>query len=130
MRRCALSGQGGGKMNEQEFWRFLEKLLEKGRAQQLIGAIGCTDSHAHAYLEGHALLPRDYDKLSVETIVKMGSLLLREASHRTKEAILMILDHQPSETALTILAKYCLAPDKGLEFFAKMALDECAMWNE
>jgi len=42
----------------------------------------------------------------------------------------MLLAHQPSEIALTILAKYCLAPDRGLEYFAQMALDECAMWNE
>jgi len=35
-----------------------------------------------------------------------------------------------SEAALTLLTKYCLTPDKGLECFAEMALEECAMWNE
>ena len=43
---------------------------------------------------------------------------------------MMLLAHQPSETALVFLAKYCLVVDKGLEFFAEMALEECAMWNE
>jgi len=117
-------------MNEQEFWDFLEGLLERGRAQQVIGVIGCVDSPANSYLEGHAPLPKDYDKLTEVEIIKMGSLLLKRASNKTKEAILMILAHQLSEAALTLLVKYCLAPDKGLEYFAEMALEECAMWNE
>ena len=117
-------------MNEQEFWEFLEKMLEKGRAQQFKGAIGCMDSPGYAYLQGHAILPRDYDKLAGEDILRMGSLLFREASRKTKEAVLMILAHQPSEIALTLLAKYSLVPDQGLEYFSQMALEECAMWNE
>ena len=118
-------------MNEQEFWGFLEELLEKGRAQQVIGAIGCASSPANAYLQGHAILPRDYDKIGENDIIRMGELLLlKGASYKAKETIMMILAHQPSEIALTFLAKYCLSPDRGLEFFAKMALEECAMWNE
>ncbi len=121
-------------MTEQEFWEFLKKLWEKGRVQQVIGVIDNGDPRlreAGEYLQGHALLPKDYDKLSAELIIKMGSLLFKkDAQHKTKEAIMMILAHQPSEIALTLLRKYNLAPDKRLEFFAKMALDECAMWNE
>jgi hypothetical protein len=117
-------------MDEREFWQFLEGLLRKGRASAVIGAIGCIDNPQQEYLQGHAILPKDYDKLGSEVIVKMGSLLFAPAGRKTKEAILMILAHQPSEVALTILTKYCLRPDEGLEYFAEMALDECAMWNE
>lgn len=121
-------------MTEQEFWLFLERLWEKGRANQVIGVIDRTDfpmQPAGDYIQGHALLPKDYDKICTEYIIKMGNLLFKkEVKHKTKEAIMMILAHQSSEIALTILAKYNLAPDKGLEYFAKIALDECAMWNE
>lgn len=121
-------------MTEQEFWLFLEKMWQEGRAQQRIGIIDCENSQlqkAGEYLQGHALLPRDYGKLGAELIVKMGSLLFKkEVSDKTKEAVMMLLAHNTTEVALTILAKYNLIPDKGLEFFAQMALEECAMWNE
>jgi len=118
-------------MSENDFWIYLDKLLEKGRAQQVIGSIGGADFPGYAYPKGHAWLPKDYDKISKEEIAKMGELLLfKEASFKVKEAIMMILAHQPSEAALTYLAKYALSPDRGLEFFAQMALEECAMWNE
>ena len=118
-------------MSEQEFWMYLDRLLQGGRVQPVIGAIGEADFPGYAYLQGHALLPKDYDKISEAEIFKMGALLLqKEASLKAKEAIMMILAHQPSEAALTYLAKYALSPDRGLEFFAQMALEECAMWNE
>lgn len=118
-------------MNEREFWIFLERLWQKGRAQQLMCTTDHVDSRAYAYLQGHALLPKEYDGLSGDDIINMGKLLFeKQVNPKTKEAIMIILGHQSSETALTILAKYNLAPDKGLEFFAGMALDECAMWNE
>ena len=116
-------------MNECEFWEFLDKLLEKGRFNQVIGAISGLEPCAAAYLQAHAILPRDYDKLGQKDIVRIGALLFQDASHKTKEAVLMILAHQPSEIALTILSKYCLVSNKGLEYFAEMALEECAMWN-
>ena len=118
-------------MTEQEFWELLEKMLGEGRPRQVIGTMGSAAPQAKAYLEGHALLPKNYDKLHVDDVVKMGSLLLgKNTSGRTKEAIMMILAHQPSQVALTYLAKYNLCVDRGLEFFAQMALEECAMWNE
>jgi len=119
-------------MTEQEFWRFLDKLYqENGRATQVSGWIGPSNNQIQGYLSGHAILPNDYDKLQPEDVIKMGEVLLREdTSVKAKEAIMMILAHQPSEIALTLLAKYCLAPDKGLEFFAEMALEECSMWND
>jgi len=121
-------------MTEQEFWLFLERLWKRGRANQVTGTIDHTDFQTQPvgeYIQGHALLPKDYDKICSGDIIKMGNLLFKkEVRHETKEAIIMLLAHQSSEIALTILAKYNLAPDKELEFFAKIALDECAMWNE
>ncbi|MFH0762485.1 MAG: hypothetical protein V1925_01175 [Candidatus Omnitrophota bacterium] len=118
-------------MTEREFWGFLEKRLEGGRAQQVIGVISGINPQAQAYLEGHVLLPKDYDKLCAEEILKMGNLLLqKDTGRKAKETIMMILAHQPSEIALTLLARYNLCADRGLEIFAQMALEECTMWNE
>ncbi len=87
-------------MDEHEFWEFLEESWKGGRVAE-------------------------------ERIIRMGSLLFQKASApKTKEAIMMILAHQSSEAALTILAKYNLDSDPELQFFAQMALEECAMWNE
>jgi len=119
-------------MTEKEFWSFLEGLWEKGRAAQFIGSVDTelVDPALTNYLSGHKLLPKDC-RLSQETIVKLGNLLFdKNISLKTKEAIIILLAHQPSEIALTILAKYNLAPDAGLKFFAELALEECAMWNE
>jgi hypothetical protein len=122
-------------MNEKEFWGYLERLWkESGRANAVIGTVDCADSQGQdvgKYLQGHALLPKDYDRLCPGDIMKIGSLLFqKDVSHPSKEAVMVLLAHQPSEVALTILAKYNLHPDQGLEFFARMALEECAMWNE
>jgi len=122
---------GGGKMNEKEFWGFMEKMWQKGREQVVIGTIDGIGIPAQGYFQGHALLPKGYDALSEADIVRMGGLLFtKDVKRETKEAVMIMLAHQPSETALTILAKYCLNPDNGLEFYAQLALDECAMWNE
>lgn len=100
----------------------------------ILGSIDSENPHIQAeekYLSGHALLPKDYDKLSEEDIISIGKLLFQvDAKYKTKEAIIILLAHQSSETALTILTKYSLMPDKELEIFAKIALDECLMWNE
>ena len=121
-------------MTEQEFRAFLEGLWKKGRVSQVSAVIDSNDvevSSASGYIQGHALLPRDYDRIPEEKIIGMGSLLfMGEVSQESKKAILMILAHYPRETALAILAKYALKPDIGLEFFARMALEECAMWTE
>lgn len=121
-------------MTEQEFWLFLEGLWKGGRVKQLAVTIDQTDFQTQPvgeYIRGHALLPKDYDKICLGDIVKIGNLLFKkEVSHETKGAIIMLLAHHPSEIALTFLTKYNLNPDKELEFFAEMALEECAMWNE
>jgi hypothetical protein len=122
-------------MTEREFWQFLERSWkENGRAAQVSGVIDSADpvlqSHGQ-YIGGHALLPNDYEKISEEQIINMGKLLFdRNANSRTKEAIMIILAHIPSKVALSILKKYSRAPDRGLEIFAQIALDECGMWNE
>jgi hypothetical protein len=116
-------------MREEEFWGFLEAEWRKGRIQMRSGGIG--DFAGREYLEGHALLPRDYDNLSEETIVRMGGLLFqKEVAPRTKQAVMMLLAHQPSETALTILARYNISAEAELACFAQMALEDCAMWND
>lgn len=121
-------------MNEQEFWVFLKRLWEKGRAKQAVMTVDQMDLRMQPvaeYMQGHALLPRDYDKIGLGDIAKIGGLLFKTGIRpKTKQAAMMILAHHPSEMALILLSKYSLAPDKGLELFAQMALDECAMWNE
>jgi hypothetical protein len=119
-------------MSEKEFWEFLEAEWKKGRVRQ-VSAVGLGGGAfaGGEYLQGHSLLPKDYDKLSEESIIRMGSLLFqKEVGHRTKEAVMILLAHQPSEAALTILAKYNLNPEPELDFFAQLALQECAFWNE
>lgn len=120
-------------MTEQEFWIFLERLWKNGKARQVTGTMDCKNFQMQRvgdYIRGHLFLPKDYEKICAEDIIKMGSLLFKkEVKHKTKEVIIMLLAHCSSEVALTILAKYSLIPDKGLELFAQMALDECAMWN-
>jgi len=121
-------------MTEKEFWQFLERLWkERGRVPQVSGAIDSIDPELQSYgqyIGGHALLPQGYDKIPDQQIIRMGELLFdRKANPRTKEAIMVNLAHMPSKVALYILKKYNAMPDKGLEIFARIALDECEMWN-
>jgi len=121
-------------MTEREFWQFLEGLWkEKGRVNQVSGVIDGVDSELKShgrYIAGHALLPNDYDKIPGDQIIKMSELLFdRSVSQRTKEAVMIISAHISSKTALDILKKYSKMPDKGLEIFAELALDECEAGN-
>ncbi|MFH1310214.1 MAG: hypothetical protein ABIH85_06020, partial [Candidatus Omnitrophota bacterium] len=84
---------------------------------------------AGAYMQGHSLLPANYDNLSPKLIQGMGKLLFQKGTAaKTKEAILILLAHQNSQKALLILKKYNQSPDLKLKFFAKCAVDECEMW--
>jgi|SRR3989338_9306121 len=118
-------------MTEREFWYFLG---QRGKVQILSGSMeseSCDINAAGEYMRSHALLPKDYDNLLEEDIINMGQLLFQGGIMRkTKEAIIVLLAHQVSDTALTMLTKYNLMPDKGLEIFAEIALEECLMWNE
>ena len=122
-------------MTENEFWQFLERSWrENGRVPQVSGVIDRADpvlqSHGQ-YIGGHALLPNGYEKISDGQILKMGELLFdKKANPKTKEAIMVILAHIPSKVALSILERYNTMPDRGLDIFAQIALDECKMWNE
>ena len=121
-------------MNEREFWNFLESLQGNGRAKVVAGSIDAGKENIDAagdYMTGHALLPADHDSLSRETIDSIGKLLfINTVKIETKEAILILLAHQPRRDALIILEKYNRNPDKKLKIFAELALDECVMWNE
>ena len=118
-------------MTEQEFWGFLE---QSGKVEMLSGAIGGASPDMGAageYVMGHALLPKDYENLPEECIISIGQLLFQGGvSRKAKEAVIMLLAHQVSDTALTMLTRYNLMPDKELDIFAKIALEECLMWNE
>ena len=122
-------------MTENEFWQFLERSWKKnGRVPQMSGVIDSADtvlqSHGQ-YIGGHALLPNGYEKISDGQILKMGELLFdKKANPKTKKAIMVILAHISSKAALSILERYNTMPDRGLEIFAQIALDECEMWNE
>jgi len=68
-------------MNEREFWQFLKKAWEKGRAPQVSGTIDSPDPERQAAGEyiggGHALLPVDYQNIPSEIIKEWGVFFLR-----------------------------------------------------
>ena len=119
-------------MTEVQFWNFLEGVLwpVHGRESMMAGTMDCpSDPQLQAaghYLMSHALLPRDCDDIPVEFILCMVRLLLEEGlQNRTREAIMIILPHNGSDAALDALKLYDMRPNKGLEVFAQMALEEC-----
>ena len=121
-------------MTEKEFWVFLNGSLARGRISQISGYMDSDDKliqSAGEYFGGHSVLFEGHDRLAKSIIAEMGELIL--APHVTlqaKEAILMILAHHPSKEALRALAKYNQNPDRGLEYTAQFALQECEWWNE
>ncbi|MFH1837473.1 MAG: hypothetical protein ABH862_05120 [Candidatus Omnitrophota bacterium] len=123
-------------MTENGFWNFMEKRWkEGGKATQLSYVKDVPDPEGRGYGQyigtGHALLPKNYQDFSPYDIIGMGKLLFeRDIKIKTKEAILVLLAHQPSKVALTMLKRYNVRPDKALRFYAKFALEECEMWNE
>ncbi|MBU1726057.1 MAG: hypothetical protein KJ880_00275 [Candidatus Omnitrophica bacterium] len=74
---------------------------------------------------------KSFDRLLEEEVLGMERVLFRpDIDLAWKRIIIMTLARLSSETALTALTRYCFSPDKELEGFAKMALEECLMWNE
>lgn len=122
-------------MSEAQFWGFLEGLWRtRGREAMMARMVDIPDNPevqaASHYIMSHALLPRDYVSIPVEAIASMGRLLLEKGIQRkTREAIMIILAHHGSEEALRALGMYNMRPDRGLEVFAVMALDECLSWH-
>lgn len=121
-------------MTEKDFWEYLINALKKGRSPQ-VSAIKKTGNQGvegfGKFVGSHSLLPNNHAKIPIGIIKKMASLLLdKTCKSSTKEAILVLLAHHPSKTALSALEAYNKSPDVGLEMFAKLALDECLMWNE
>jgi len=83
------------------------------------------------FLASHALLPEGYEYIPRSDILRMGTLLFQSRVLRwTKEAVLILLAHHPSQEALAVLEKFNARPDKGLRIFAELALDECCIWVE
>ena len=121
-------------MTESNFWDFLlkQKSMHPGEIYAVSiqnGDLGTPQ--AGEYLTGHALLPANYDRISLAKVIEMGKLLFMEnIASKTQEAVLILLAHTPNRTALSILSKYCENPDQNLEIFAEMALQECRIWNE
>lgn len=125
----------GENMTENGFWNFMGKRWEEGRAVQKSYVKDAPDPVGKAYGQyigsGHALLPKNYQDLTPYDIVGIGKLLFeRGVKIKTKEAILVLLAHQPSRIALNLIRKYTMKPDKTLKIYAELALDECEMWNE
>jgi hypothetical protein len=94
-------------MTEQEFREYSEKAHEKGRAPHVSMAMDNPDPETQAagqYMgEGHALLPDDYQNMSESVILGAGELLFKEKTDlRTKETVLILLAHQPSEYSVNI----------------------------
>lgn len=122
-------------MTEIDFWRFLKKAWEKeGREDQVSGVIDTDDPYTQKtgeYISGHSLLPKNYDKISEDTIIGMGKLLLKKKiKSQTKQAVLIILAHHGSDAALRALETYNQRPDRRLKYFAQFAVDECLMWHD
>ena len=121
-------------MTEKEFLDFLEMKLKIGRVPQLSGYIDSSDpaiQNAGKYMGGHSVLFEGHQMLPARVVVGMGRLLLnRDVKLQTKEAVLVILAHHPSREALNALSLYNVIPDEDLRYFARIALDECEMWNE
>ena len=68
-------------MIEKGFWEFIKKVWVEGRVSQVSGRIDIQDpdaQNAGGYISGHALLPRDYDKISKENLAKMATLLFKK----------------------------------------------------
>jgi len=122
-------------MTEAQFWKFLEGVLWQvhGREPMMAGMIDDPDPGVQAvghYLMSHAILPKDCDRIPVVFIAGMGRLLHEKGlQRRTREAIMIILAHNGSEAALSALTMYNMRPDKGLEVFSRMALEECKDWH-
>ena len=121
-------------MTEKEFRMFLSKSLARGRIPQVSGYTDSDNNLVQGtgeYYGGHSVLFEGHNNLTKDIIVEMGELILApKVTLQTKEAILMILAHHPSKEALQALAKYNKNPDKGLEYTARFALEECEWWNE
>lgn len=121
-------------MTENEFWVFLERLQARGRVPQVSGYVDSANKLIRSegeYFAGHSVLFAGHDMLARSIIMEMGELIVTPGvTLQAKKAILIILAHHPSKEALRALTKYNKNPDKGLEYTARFALDECRWWNE
>lgn len=95
-------------MTEKEFWVFFNKSLMKNKV-----------------LRGADYMDSD-NKVAKDIVVGIGELIMVPGvSLKAKEIMIMTLAHHPSDEALQALTKYNKNPDKGLEYTAHFALEEC-----
>lgn len=82
-----------------------------------------------AYLAAHALLPPDPRAIPVAVVEARGRRLFDPStSLRDKRAILILLAHHGSDAAVRLCAEFAANPDPGIEGFARLALEEAALW--
>jgi hypothetical protein len=121
-------------MTEHDFWYYLNGEKNKSAIKVMAGGISLGNDPAEStinYMTGHSLLPENYNSIPQEKIIGIGKLLFHPGiKTKTKEAILILLAHQPTQDALFFLSEYNKQPDEKLRAFAMLALDECLMWNE
>ena len=121
-------------MTEHDFWYYLNAEKNKSAIKVMAGGIILGNDPAESnidYMTGHSLLPENYNSIPQEKIIGIGKLLFQPGiKTKTKEAILILLAHQPTRDALFFLSEYNKQPDEKLRTFAMLALDECLMWNE
>lgn len=121
-------------MKEGDFWKYLISALKQGRCPQL-SVVKKTDNQGtecfSKFIGSHSLLPNNHARIPTDIIKEIAGLLFdKTCKSSTKEAILVLLAHHPLKTALRVLETYNKDPDAGLKMFARLALDECLMWNE
>ena len=121
-------------MTEKGFWQLLEKAWKKGRMPMLSECFtgpGGVDGQVAEYFSVHSILPADEDAIPADAVTAMGKLLFeRKVKKETKEAVMMILAHRTDHNALIFLREYARRPDRGLNIFSRMALEECEQWAD
>jgi len=81
---------------------------------------------AKEYIDSHHLLPSNYKDTTEEEIEEHGSRLFDPKTPiNEKKKILMLLAHLGVYESYRILKRYQENPDPELQFWAKMAFDEC-----
>ena len=121
-------------MTEKDFWKWVNKLQVENWPKLL--ATGAIFTNAPKELEQAKRIYADKadleesEELPKDKIVDIGKLLFdKNISRRAKEFIIMTLAHESCKEAVSILKQYNKSPDKGVEYFAHFALEECE-WNE
>lgn len=129
-----LNSKFGKDITEEEFAKLISESVSQGKIPQITFVDDPDSSTSKAmtdYINSHHLLPKDYEKISIEEIARMGRLLLsRKTKLGRKKKILMILGHHGSKVALAVLERYGKNPDGELRVWSKMAINECKVFMD